>query len=97
MTQYKGPYINQWKNLEYNTSVINYTYVTLEFEQLKNYAVYYEKYPDSFLTGLVRVGGLIAILRLAIFLNLLNRKWFHESLLDNLKNCDNPPSHHRND
>jgi hypothetical protein len=52
--------------------------------------VSYEKYPDSFLTALAKLGGLIALLRLAIFLNLFNKYSFHKSLINDSKSYDKP-------
>jgi hypothetical protein len=42
--------------------------------------VQYVLYPLSILTGLAKVGGLIAILRIGFFLNILNQRWFEAEI-----------------
>ncbi len=50
------------------------------FKLDKNTALVYEKYPDSIMNGLVKIGGLIAILRIGTLLNSFNKRWFEQSL-----------------
>ena len=67
--------------------------LNIEFELLKNIAVSYVKYPDTFLIGLARVGGLIAILRIGFFLGILNKYLFHKALVKDAQaySCDRDP------
>jgi hypothetical protein len=50
--------------------------------------VSYEKYPDSVLSGLSKVGGLIALLNISFLLNLLNHYWFEKKIKRDIKELE---------
>ncbi len=75
-----GPYINNFVQKKRNNTKINYSHVYLEFRLDKNIVISYEKYPDSILNGLSKVGGIIALLRISFFLNVLNHYLFDKKI-----------------
>ena len=52
----------------------------LYFKLDKNTIVVYQKYPDSILSGLAKIGGLIAILRIGSLLTIYNKRFFEKDL-----------------
>lgn len=81
VTEYYGPSITSWKTDFQNKTLEHNNYIRINFELENNLVVTQDKYPDSFLIGLARLGGLIAILRIGSLLNVLNKFWFNKALL----------------
>jgi hypothetical protein len=54
--------------------------MNLQFELERDTIVSYESYPDSILTGLAKIGGLIAIFRIGYLLTLCNKYWFERQM-----------------
>ena len=67
--------------------------VAVDLQLQKNIAVSYDKYPDSILIGLARLGGLIAILRIGFFLNILNKYLFQRALLKDAQSFSSDRDH----
>jgi hypothetical protein len=65
---YKGITINQFEYDRYNTTEKSSLIATYSFNLPRNLAGYSEKYPMNIIAGLVKLGGLIAILKVGFFL-----------------------------
>ena len=59
--------------------------IQIDFWTKKNIAIYTEIYPTSILAGLIKIGGLIAIFRVGVLLNIYNRRVFQHKLQEQLK------------
>jgi hypothetical protein len=63
--------------------------INLQFELERDTIVSYENYPDSILTGLAKIGGLIAIFRIGYLLNLCNKYWFERQIISRVDKGSN--------
>jgi len=50
------------------------------FKLDKNTIVVSQKYPDSIFSGLAKIGGLIALLRIGTLLSIYNKRYFDKDL-----------------
>jgi hypothetical protein len=80
--QYMGPVFDGWDAFYQNETeedmLLAYQYFKLD----KNTIFVYQKYPDSIFSGLVKIGGLIALLRIGSLLSIYNKRYFDKDLRD---------------